>query len=115
ASGSLPFVVRTFWPQRMIISELIAQAAGVGAASTNATATILNPEVLSRACALGTIQLIYSALAAVSEDARAANRALLYERLYRRALRAATVAIDLDTAGGADVHRMLSVLNFQRL
>ena len=115
ASGSLPFVVRTFWPQRMIISELIAQAAGVGAASTNATATILNPEVLSRACALGTIQLIYSALAAVSEDARAANRALLYERLYRRALRAATVAIDLDNDGRADVHRMLSVLNFQRV
>ena len=115
ASGSLPFIVRTFWPQRMIVSELIAQAAGVGTTSENASATILNPEALSRACALGTIQLIYSALAAAAEDARAANRAALYERLYRRALRSATVSIDLNGDGRADVHRMLSVVNFQRI
>ncbi|MBC8107529.1 MAG: hypothetical protein H7Z14_13130, partial [Anaerolineae bacterium] len=80
----------------------------------NASATILNPEVLSRACALGTLQMIYSALAAAAEDARAANRAALYERLYRRALRGAIVSVDLDGDGRADAHRMLNVLNFQR-
>lgn len=116
ASGSLPFIVRTFWPQRMIVSELIAQAAGVVIADDGTTTpAIVNPEALARACALGTLQLIYSALAAVADDARAGNRAALYERLYRRALRSATVSIDLDGDGVADAHRMLSVLNFQRI
>ena len=67
-----------------------------------------------RACA--TTRAINSAsLAAVADDAKAGNRAALYERLYRRALRSATVSVDLDGDGQADAHRMLSVLNFQRI
>ncbi|MBC8106944.1 MAG: hypothetical protein H7Z14_10170 [Anaerolineae bacterium] len=114
ATGSLPFVVRTFWPQRMIVSELIAQAAGVGASTDNASATILNPEVLSRACALGTLQMIYSALAAAAEVAGGGNRAALSARFSRRGWRGARAAVDLAGDGRADAHRMLNVLNFQR-
>ena len=46
------------------------------------SATIINPQVLKRVCVLGTLQMIYNALAAAAEEpARLALRADLYERL----------------------------------
>lgn len=116
-SGTVPFVIRTFWPQRVVVSELLAHAAGIGVARTGETpAAIVNPQTLRRACALGTLQLIYSALAAASTDEpQYAVRAEMYERLYRRALRGATVDIDLNGDGEPDARRMLSVLTFRRI
>jgi hypothetical protein len=108
-SGPLPFTVRTFSPQRAIVSELIAQAAGV-----ESNDELLNPQVLARPCALGTFQLIYSALAAVAENERASQRAAFYERLYRRALRQVAVEIDTNGDGVLDERRSLSLLRFAR-
>src|SRR2546430_2194433 len=51
-SGSIPFAIRTFWPQRAIVSEILRQAAGTG--------TIVNGKSLRRPCVLGTLQMIYS-------------------------------------------------------
>jgi len=110
----LSFVVRTFWPQRRMISDVIQQAAGLSSGEL-AGAAILNPRELRRACALGTLQLIYSATAAVSVSPGPFNtRADLYERLYRRALRSAKVELDLNGDGKIDAIRALSVLEFQR-
>jgi hypothetical protein len=117
--SGLTFVVRTFWPQRRTISELLIQAAGADVRRDFATGgtppAIVNPSSLRRACTLGTLQMIYSALAAASATpAELKIRADLYERMYRRALRSAKVDLDLDGDGRADCRRELNVLALTR-
>jgi hypothetical protein len=117
SATGVPYAVRTFWPQRVIVSELLSQAAGAGQSRDGeAPAAILDPTSLRRACALGTLQMIYSALAAAADEDEPhyAIRAELYERLFRRAMRSARVAIDLDADGEADVIRALNVLELRR-
>ncbi|HEY7117736.1 MAG TPA: hypothetical protein VH475_14200 [Tepidisphaeraceae bacterium] len=101
------FAVRTFWAQRRVVSDLLSQAVGIIPGTEEAvTMSILNPEALKRACVLGTLQMIYSAVAAAADDpAKFSTRADLYERLYRRALVRALVDVDLDGDGRADVRR----------
>ncbi len=112
--AGLNFVIRTFWPQRRVMSELLLQAAGVDP-TDDAAQTILNPQSLKRACTLGTLHMIYSALAAAATDPAHLNtRTDMYERLYRRGLRSATVEIDSDGDGRATVARALNVLRLQR-
>jgi hypothetical protein len=117
SAAGVPFVVRTFWPQRMVVSELLAQAAGAGRSRDGETpAQILDPTSLRRTCVVGTLQMIYSALAAAADENEPhyAIRAELYERLYRRAMRSARVAIDLNNDGQADAIRSLNVLDLRR-
>ena len=109
ASGPIPFAIRTFRPQREIVTQLIAQAG-----SLESTDELLNADVLARPCALGTFELIYSALAAISDNELASRRAAFYERLYRRALRHITIEVDTNGDGQLDERRTLSVLRFQR-
>jgi hypothetical protein len=112
SATSVPFAIRTFWPQRRITSELLLQAAGLRPEQAH---RILNPGSLKRACTLGTLHMIYSALSAAAPDASDFSvRADLYERLYRRALRSARVEIDLDSDGSAECVRPLNVMSLQR-
>jgi len=106
ASG-VGYTIRSFWPQRKMVSDLLAQAIGLIPGTEEAqTAVILNPQSLKRACALGTLQMIYSAIAAAAtEPAPFSLRADVYERLYRRALLSAQVDIDLNDDGMVDVRR----------
>jgi hypothetical protein len=116
SADGLAYGIRTFWPQRRIVSELILAAAGLDPGDAHADEKILNPGSLRRACALGTLHLIYSALAAAAEKPDNLNvRVEFYERLYRRALGASRVAIDLDGDGRAEVVRTLNVLELQRI
>ena len=81
----------------------------------NITIPGANPAALRRVCALGTLQMIYSALAAASTSpANLMNRAELYEQMYKRALRNASVGVDLDGDGAPDVVRPLNLLEMQR-
>jgi hypothetical protein len=106
ASG-LDFVIRTFWAQRRVVSDLLSQAVGIIPGTAEAQiAQILNPQALRRAATLGTLQMIYNALAAAaSEPAPFTVRADLYERLFRRAMRQAQVDIDLDGDGRPNARR----------
>ncbi len=111
----LSYVVRTFWPQRRVVSELLMQAAGLDP-TDDAAATIINPTALRRACTLGTLHMIYSALAAAAtEPSNLDIRVQLYEQLYRNAFRNARVEIDRDGDGKADGAASLNVLEFQRI
>src|SRR5439155_9078338 len=67
-ANGLSFVVRTFWPQRRVMSELLLQAAGLDPTDDDAVGTIVNPSALKRPCALGTLHMIYSALAAAATE-----------------------------------------------
>src|SRR5262249_36869144 len=92
-SGSgIDFAIRTLSPQRKTVSEQLIRAAGL---EPNQASRILNPQVLNRPCALGSLQMIYTALAASADDPKTLlTRASMYERLYSRAVRAALVEID---------------------
>jgi hypothetical protein len=110
------FVIRTFWPQRYVVSEILQQACGlIPGDPRTANATIMNSAVLRRPCLLGTLQLIYSALSAVADAPKEyATRADLYERLYRRCLRSTLVQIDLNGDGHADLCRRLNAIELVR-
>jgi hypothetical protein len=112
----LGYVIRTFWPQRQVVSDLLTRAAGVGPETgAPSTAQILNTQALRRPCVLGTLQMIYGALAAAAaEPAKFSARADLYERLYRRALSQVRVRIDRDGDGREDATRLLSVMELKR-
>lgn len=112
----LTYAIRTFWPQRKVVSDLLTRAAGIGPETdAPSSAQIINTEALRRPCVLGTLQMIYGALAAAAaEPAVFAARAELYERLYRRALAQTRVHLDLDGDGREDVTRMLNVLELKR-
>lgn len=111
ATGA-PVTVRTFWAQRSVVSQLLLNLLGV---PTDRPETVSNPQALRRACTLGTLQMICSALSAVTDHATTyAVRAELYERLYRRALRHARVELDLDGDGVADCRRELATIAMVR-
>lgn len=93
----LNYIIRTFWPQRKIVSDLLLHTAQID--PEDSSLTIVNPDALRRPCSLGTLQLIYSALAAAAEEPSDLQvRADLYERLYRRSLR--RVRIEIETPRG---------------
>ena len=115
-ANGLEYVIRTFWPQRRIVSELLLQAAGLDPSDPDAEHKIMNPDALRRPCTLGTLHLIHSALAAAATEPEQLNkRAALYENLYRSAFRAATVKLDLDLDGRLDTLRRLNVMNLERV
>lgn len=116
AASGLGFVIRSFWAQRKVVSDLLMQALGIVPGTDEAAATaILNPQAMKRACVLGTLQMIYSAMAAVaSEPATFSLRADLYERLYRRALLAAQVDLDLNGDGLVDSRRSPGLVRMRR-
>jgi hypothetical protein len=112
SATGVPFTIRTFWPQRQVISEMLVQAVGL---DPDDSGQIVNADALRRPCVLGAIQMIYSALAAAASEPAPLNvRADLYERLYRRALRNTRVELDRDGDGHADVVRALNVLELKR-
>jgi hypothetical protein len=112
-ANGLNFVIRTFWPQRKSVSERLLQAAGITPGSAG---MIVNPQVLRRPCALGTLQVIFSALASASESpASLTARAELYEKLYRRSLRGVVVEIDRNGDGVVDLKRPLGIVQLRRI
>jgi hypothetical protein len=114
--SGLAYVIRTFWPQRRVVSELILQAAGLDPADGDVDLKILNPHAFKRACTLGTLHMIYSALAAAAANpANLHIRIDLYQKLYRRALGKVTVELDLNLDGRIDTVRPLNVLELHRV
>jgi len=115
-AAGLSFGIRTFWPQRRVVTDLLLRAAGIDPQSAILPASaIINTEAMRRPCVLGTLQMIYNALAAAAASPTNFQvRADLYERLYRRALGQVRVEVDTNGDGVADVVRRLSVLELIR-
>jgi hypothetical protein len=114
ASG-LTYAIRTFGPQRRIVTDLLKSAAGVGPGTRRPDASIVNETALKRACVLGTLHMVYNALAASSGDPSAlVVRAELYRKLYRRALERGRVEIDTNADGEGDLAIMLGAGELRR-
>lgn len=114
APAALHVAVRSFSPQRQIVSELLTWMCGIRPGSS---ARVLNADVLRRPCALGTLHMIYNAMAAaaIPDSADLVVRAELYERLYRKSLRGIVVELDLDGDGRIDAQRQLRLVQFARV
>jgi hypothetical protein len=109
-ASNVPFTIKTCRPQIALVSEMLRQAIDVKNASA-----ILNPQALRRPAALGTLQMLYAASAAVAiDEAELATRAQMYERLYRRAMRAAKIEIDLNGDGRTDLIRCPALPRLRR-
>lgn len=109
------FAIRTFFPQRQIVTQLLLQAAGIDPSTVNAEEAVVHPEVLKRACVLGTLQMIYAALATtVTSPTIYLARADLYRELYQQAMRSARVEVDTDGDGETDVVRRLNEVELVR-
>lgn len=108
-AAGLTFVIRTFWPLRELTTQWLTSAAGLE------DVTVLNPSALRTPCALGTLHLIYTALAAgaVDPDPDSA-RADLYQHLLHQALRRCTLELDTNADGRIDDLRSLSTVSFLR-
>ncbi len=112
---SLSYTVRSFYPQRRLVADLLRRAVGIDTRAGQAMPAILNPEVLRRANALGTLQMIHSALAAAADAPEVHQaRADLYQRMYRRELRSCAVQLDLDGDSRVDTIRRPGILTFSR-
>ena len=110
SAADVPFAIRTFWPQRQIVSEMLRCACGA-----DTPEQIVNPTSLKRSAALGTIQLIYAALSAMSpSEASYPVLAERYARMYRSAMRAVAVELDLNGDGATDSIRRLNHLELMR-
>jgi hypothetical protein len=92
------FKIQTAAPQLAMVSQMIRDVLGVPDPDQ-----ILNPEVLRRTTALGTLQMLYNATAAISIDGVDLSRkAAVYQSLYQRSLRAVQVEIDRNGDGEPD-------------
>lgn len=114
AGADLTVAVRSFYPQRRIISDLLTRMAGIEHGSA---AQIVNTNDFRNPCALGTLHLIYNAMSTASFEnhSELIIRAELYQRLYRKALREVVAEIDTDGDGLANCRRSLRVVHFARL
>jgi len=112
-AAGLTFSIRTFWAQRQIVSDLILATAGLNPDVTG-DQILLTPS-LRRACALGSLQMIYNAIAATADETHHhAIRASVYGKLYRRALRLVRLEIDTNGDGEAEIHRDLNISSLIR-
>lgn len=120
-NGQVSYIVRSFWAQRSIVSELLLAACrgrdGEDSDDLRDGTAITNAEDFRRPAALGTLQMIHSALAAAAGESAGhfATRAELYQRLYRRALRHIVARLDLDGDGTVDAARRLNLVEFVRI
>jgi hypothetical protein len=116
-SGTVTFVVRTFWSFRRVISDQLLAAAGVPSAPVSGVVpTILNPQDFKRACAMGTLALAYTAMAelipasASTYNAQANN----YSTLFSQAVRSIRAELDWNGDGKADEMRYLGEVRLRR-
>lgn len=109
-AAGLTFAIRTFWPLRELTNQWLNSSAGI-----DSKTTLLNPAALRVPCALGTLHLIYSALAAgVDNPAPHLARADLYKQILLQSLRRCILELDTNADGKADNLRTLSNLSFLR-
>ena len=109
----LTYSVRTYFAQRKIVSDLLLTTAGLNADAY--TEKVIVTPSLRRACTLGSLQMIYNAIAATAEDSHHhAIRASVYGKLYRRALRLVRLDLDTNNDGEADIRNDLNISNLIR-
>jgi hypothetical protein len=117
-SGTVTYTVRTFWSYRRVISDQLLAAAGVPIAPVNgASPTILNPQDFKRACAMGTLAMAYTAVAAnqTTDISIYTDRATMYSMLFTQAVRSICAELDWNGDGKVDEIRNLGEIRLHRV
>jgi hypothetical protein len=107
---ALELVVRTFYPQRKIVADLICKLIGIEPAEAW---QIVSAASLRRAAVLGTLQQVSHLLSGAGATELAA-RAAGYGKLFHRELRGRRVELDLDGDGRGDTTRILKQIVLER-
>lgn len=110
----LTFSIRTYWAQRQMASDLILATAGLDPEEFGEKVLITAP--LKRACVLGTLQMIYNAIAIGEPQDNHPNaiRSNLYGKYFRKSLRQVKLEIDTDGDGEAEIIKDLNVCLLKR-
>jgi len=116
--SGLKVIGRTFSPQAMLAHNELLRLVGIEAddpASVLTEQSIISLSVMSHLEVLGTLQRVYSAAASLTGDnTEVGAKAKEYEHRFNAACRSATILLDLDGDGYADVNRGLGVKWFHR-
>ncbi len=106
-------VVRTFGPQIAVVHAMLLRMLGIDSDDPSCgldAGAVLSVEVMRQLETLGTLERIYSGAVALAGDSvPALHKATEYRRRFRAALSSATVLLDLDGDGVADVRRHMGV------
>ena len=93
--------------------------AGIETDDSNSALTeeaVLSHQAMARLEALGTLELVYAAAAAVSGDnIEIRVKAERYRQLFNQALRETSVVVDLDNDGVGDVRRNFGMTWLKRV
>lgn len=119
ALGTKNVACWTFRPQIALVHTQILRMLGIepdaDPDSLVTEASIVNPASLALAESLGTLHLVYSAAAALSQaDSALAARAQMYRQRFGEERQRAVARIDLDGDGEADATRRLNLVQFLR-
>lgn len=120
AGGSgLPVVVRTFAQQAAAVRGVLLGLVGIDEEDTQSTLTagsIVSRGVMARLEALGTLEQVYAgAVSVVGENAETRQKMREYGRRFNAACRSATVLLDVDGDGVAEVRRSLGSFRISRV
>ena len=115
----LEVTVRTFTPQAALVHNVLLQMLEldpVSAVPGQGEDAIVSLSVMSRLEVLGTLEQIYTAAAGLLGDSsNLMRKAKFYQERFASGVRKATVLLDLDGDGYADVRRRLDVVNLVRV
>jgi hypothetical protein len=119
ALGSKPVTCWTFRPQAFLMHSQMLRMLGIepeaAPDSMVCEASIVNPQALALAEALGTLHLVYAAASALSPaDSALPARAMMYRQRFEEERRRAIARLDLDGDGQADCTRRLNILQLAR-
>ncbi len=119
ALGTKSVACWTFRPQIALVHTQILRMLGIDPDATPESmvseASIINPASLSLAESLGTLHLVYSAAAALTQaDSALAARAQMYRQRFGEERQRAVARIDLDGDGEPDATRRMNVIQFLR-
>lgn len=114
----LELIARTFAPQAALVHDLLLRMIGVDPDDQESALSedaVVSLGAMARLEALGTLERVYSAAAALSGDNEATlQKAELYRQRFRQACQRAVILLDTDGDGRADVRRQLAVINLVR-
>jgi hypothetical protein len=112
-------VARTFAPQAALVHDQLLHMLGFEPDNAQARVTeqaIVSMSVMARLEALGTLERVFSgAVALVGDNKALEQKAAAYHERFTRALRRATVLLDVDGDGRVDARRGLSTARLVRV